>query len=241
MQRRDKGFTLIELLVVIAIIAILAAILFPVFARVREAGRRAVCQNNVKMILDACVLYENEYSKILPGSMGGWASMSVLWVVKIDPYLKQLKKANATGDVNLGGVFVCPSRFFSRNRVSPQDPISGTLVRCYGYNHVYLGGNVNNAANPGYHAQGEVAKPTKTIRILEGWRFDSNGSSSAWGMFTQGCGSMMCYPPSSSICSPDYVWPPGWHAGSLRRRPDDSSIWPWRICRSPSSIWRPTP
>ena len=47
-SRRSRGFTLIELLVVIAIIAILAAILFPVFARARENARRASCQSNMK-------------------------------------------------------------------------------------------------------------------------------------------------------------------------------------------------
>jgi prepilin-type N-terminal cleavage/methylation domain-containing protein len=47
-MRRSRGFTLIELLVVIAIIAILAAILFPVFARAREAARKATCISNVK-------------------------------------------------------------------------------------------------------------------------------------------------------------------------------------------------
>ena len=51
---RTKGFTLIELLVVIAIIAILAAILFPVFARARENARRSSCQSNMKNI---CLLY----------------------------------------------------------------------------------------------------------------------------------------------------------------------------------------
>ncbi len=213
MNKTTRAFTLIELLVVIAIIAILAAILFPVFIRVREAGRRTVCQNNIKMLLTACTMYEDQYSKMLPGSMNGWTSMSVLWCVKIDPYLRQLRKTTTAGEFNMGGVFVCPSRFASRSRSSPYDPVSGTLVRTYGYNHTYLGGDVGNPAKPGYHALSEVSKPTKTIRLLEGWRFDSNGATSAWGMFTLGCGSMMCYPPSSSICSPSYVWPPGWHNG----------------------------
>jgi prepilin-type N-terminal cleavage/methylation domain-containing protein len=49
-MRRHRGFTLIELLVVIAIIAILAAILFPVFARAREAARQSSCLNNHKQL-----------------------------------------------------------------------------------------------------------------------------------------------------------------------------------------------
>jgi prepilin-type N-terminal cleavage/methylation domain-containing protein len=59
MPRRDvaKGFTLIELLVVIAIIAILAAILFPVFARARENARKSTCQSNLKQIGIGIAMY----------------------------------------------------------------------------------------------------------------------------------------------------------------------------------------
>lgn len=57
MSSGRRGFTLIELLVVIAIIAILAAILFPVFARAREAGRKAQCQSNMKQIGIAISMY----------------------------------------------------------------------------------------------------------------------------------------------------------------------------------------
>lgn len=66
--RRKSGFTLIELLVVIAIIAILAAILFPVFARAREAARKSTCQNNLKECGVALQLYWNDYDATLPSS-----------------------------------------------------------------------------------------------------------------------------------------------------------------------------
>src|SRR2546428_224894 len=58
---RMKGFTLIELLVVIAIIAILAAILFPVFAQAREAARKTSCLSNVKQLALACIMYQTDY------------------------------------------------------------------------------------------------------------------------------------------------------------------------------------
>ena len=61
-----KGFTLIELLVVIAIIAILAAILFPVFARAREKARQAACQSNLKQIMLAALMYATDYDDGLP-------------------------------------------------------------------------------------------------------------------------------------------------------------------------------
>src|SRR5258706_4037403 len=58
---RRSGFTLIELLVVIAIIAILAAILFPVFAQAREAARKASCQSNLKQLTLGCLMYSADY------------------------------------------------------------------------------------------------------------------------------------------------------------------------------------
>ncbi len=66
-----QGFTLIELLVVIAIIAILAAILFPVFARARENARRAACQSNLKQITLGIIQYTQDYDERLPTSADG--------------------------------------------------------------------------------------------------------------------------------------------------------------------------
>jgi prepilin-type N-terminal cleavage/methylation domain-containing protein len=63
---RKSGFTLIELLVVLAIIAILAAILFPVFARARENARRASCQSNLKQIGLGIMQYSQDYDETLP-------------------------------------------------------------------------------------------------------------------------------------------------------------------------------
>ena len=70
-DNRKKAFTLIELLVVIAIIAILAAILFPVFARARENARKSSCQSNLKQIGTAALMYAQDYDeKHVPTSVG---------------------------------------------------------------------------------------------------------------------------------------------------------------------------
>ena len=70
MQNPRRGFTLIELLVVIAIIAILAAILFPVFARAREKARQASCLSNLKQLGLALITYTQDYDGALPWTAG---------------------------------------------------------------------------------------------------------------------------------------------------------------------------
>src|SRR5213592_3764953 len=108
---KKQGFTLIELLVVIAIIAILAAILFPVFAQAREKARQASCQSNLKQIGLACMMYVQDYDEKFPMlEDGSPARMTVANV--LDPYIKTGKlNVNALGG-NLwpeDSVWRCPS------------------------------------------------------------------------------------------------------------------------------------
>ncbi|MBQ7257998.1 MAG: DUF1559 domain-containing protein [Abditibacteriota bacterium] len=115
MIKVKKGFTLIELLVVIAIIAILAAILFPVFAQAREKARQASCLSNVKQIGTAITLYIDDYDEGFPpiiayynitevgsnyaindaiaGVSGNWST----WRDAIFPYVKNAQ------------MFICPN------------------------------------------------------------------------------------------------------------------------------------
>jgi prepilin-type N-terminal cleavage/methylation domain-containing protein len=84
---RIKGFTLIELLVVIAIIAILAAILFPVFARARENARRASCMSNLKQIGLGFMQYTQDYDEEFPPALycGVWSSDYSSRTIDTDP------------------------------------------------------------------------------------------------------------------------------------------------------------
>ena len=77
MRTQQKGFTLIELLVVIAIIAILAAILFPVFSKAREKARQAACTSNQKQIALAVQIYTQENDETLPSDQTVWADIQV--------------------------------------------------------------------------------------------------------------------------------------------------------------------
>lgn len=101
-----RGFTLIELLVVIAIIAILAAILFPVFARAREKARQNSCLSNVKQMTLGALMYVQDYDEIFfPRCTGTWGQPgAVYWYWRstaepglIEPYIKNQQ------------VFTCPS------------------------------------------------------------------------------------------------------------------------------------
>src|SRR4028119_227565 len=91
---RSRGFTLIELLVVISIIAILAAILFPVFARARENARRSSCQSNLKQIALGIKQYTQDYDELFPNQINPNASSArppVAWADAIQPYIKSLQ------------------------------------------------------------------------------------------------------------------------------------------------------
>jgi prepilin-type N-terminal cleavage/methylation domain-containing protein/prepilin-type processing-associated H-X9-DG protein len=107
-----RAFTLIELLVVIAIIAILAAILFPVFAQAREKARAITCLSNQKNIATSVLMYGQDYDEsvvtwFVPAEYTGEPGRQRFWGAKLQPYIK-----NGTfnpGQQQPNGIFQCPS------------------------------------------------------------------------------------------------------------------------------------
>src|SRR5579872_2452164 len=100
-MQRSKGFTLIELLVVIAIIAILAAILFPVFAQARTKARQTSDLSNIKQLDLAIQMYVQDYDEVMPSAGMNTASGNYYpWHVSIVPYTKNL------------GIFISPQYSF---------------------------------------------------------------------------------------------------------------------------------
>lgn len=107
--RKLKAFTLIELLVVIAIIAILAAILFPVFAQAREKARSISCLSNCRQIGMGMNMYVQDYDETFPFA---WGNPAGTWWEVVDPYIKGGIGRNPNGTQNWKlsrGLYLCPS------------------------------------------------------------------------------------------------------------------------------------
>jgi prepilin-type N-terminal cleavage/methylation domain-containing protein/prepilin-type processing-associated H-X9-DG protein len=142
----NRGFTLIELLVVIAIIAILAAILFPVFASAREKARQTSCASNEKQLGLAFLQYTEDYDEKLPTSNG---FLGMGWGGQIYPYVKSV------------GVFTCPD--------DPTNAPAGYHVCSYSGNLNLLRSDMSCCSNDPHPGQNiaTLAAPSKTVLLNE--------------------------------------------------------------------------
>lgn len=153
-MRARKGFTLIELLVVIAIIAILAAILFPVFARAREKARQSSCLSNVKQLVLGVMMYAQDYDETLPGyHFVGSPTEYNQWFEVIEPYVKNEQ------------IFVCPSD--SNADMSAGDP-------SYGWNYRFISYGTHNPGDP-ITTLGDFEKPAQTILMADATQYYVRG------------------------------------------------------------------
>ncbi|MHB8996621.1 MAG: DUF1559 family PulG-like putative transporter [Armatimonadota bacterium] len=163
---KRSGFTLIELLVVIAIIAILAAILFPVFAKAREKARQSSCASNLKQIGLAIMQYAQDYDEMYPMTYLGTApNPYIFWMSTktsdglLHPYTKNWQ------------VFVCPS---------------STLAYSYGLNRRIYGLWPGGTADTTPCSMGEVQYPSSKISVGDAGRayyiYADNAGTPPWGL-----------------------------------------------------------
>lgn len=177
-MNRRKAFTLIELLVVIAIIAILAAILFPVFAKAREKARQAACLSNMRQLAMGCLMYSQDYDDMCPLWFDGWPTAvgkrashgnttvgtNQYWDELVAPYVQAQNNHNFN---NASKAFICPS--------APYDPAK---VTAWGYSNVTSYGLSDNWAEnwcpsgcangtEASHSFAEAVSPSSTVLLAE--------------------------------------------------------------------------
>lgn len=132
-SRRQRGFTLIELLVVIAIIAILAAILFPVFAQAREKARQTSCTSNLKQVGMAILMYTGDNDEMLPLAAYNPVGLPLVqWYDVIEPYAKTGTQGMIVNGVaaqrNNAPFWICPSIANTTVPMLPGDAAPGPLT-----------------------------------------------------------------------------------------------------------------
>jgi prepilin-type processing-associated H-X9-DG protein len=157
--------------VVIAVISILAGILLPVFAQVRETARKASCQSNLKQIGTAVQMYSQDYDEILPnaGSRGAAGDLTS----SLNPYTRQPERQ---------GIWICPSQGLEARITS--------FTASYGYNWQYLlapGPDYPHSGWQGWVNAGlplaSLARPADTICFMDQWAV--MGHTNLWSFLTR--------------------------------------------------------
>ena len=207
--QKRSGFTLIELLVVIAIIAILAAILFPVFQKVRENARRTACLSNLKQIGLGLVQYTQDADEKEPGGANIYG-VGTGWAGQIYPYLKSI------------AVYQCPDDSGHGSRASSYGLNANFVVNPYGAPASTVNG-VSYAANtapPNGHSLADFVAPSKTVMLFEVTNSAGYDVSNVSGAYANGFNSDSQYNGGSAaglgVGNTGYSEPSGFGAPTAR-------------------------
>ena len=198
-----RGFTLIELLVVIAIIAILAAILFPVFARAREKAKATNCLSNCKQLILGMMMYVQDYDDNYPGYIYPAASVPRLyWYHMIEPYLKNTQ------------LLICPS--------------DGSRAVGYGFNYRFISYGMMDPTNVVGHSITNMSTfvyPAETVVFADATQYYVRGpgtsTASYWPKARHNDGANFGLADGhAKWYKADFAWNTGYTSVPLKWRPD---------------------
>jgi prepilin-type N-terminal cleavage/methylation domain-containing protein len=187
-MKRNQAFTLIELLVVIAIIAILAAILFPVFAQAKVAAKKTQSITNVKQLGTGMMIYTADYDDVNMPAEYGSGDVHITWQALVHPYVKNGSQyrnpiSGVTQNAGVDGIFRSPS--FPRNPVS--NPTTWEQAQTggfsYGVHHTIFADNFNsnfdwfqsNNQVVQSLSQTQLESPSEKVMMME------KGANLTWG------------------------------------------------------------
>jgi prepilin-type N-terminal cleavage/methylation domain-containing protein/prepilin-type processing-associated H-X9-DG protein len=198
MEDRRRAFTLIELLVVVAIIAILAAILFPVFAQAREKARQATCASNNRQIALAVGMYAQDHDEMLP--LGSYLlpgmPTAVLWQDLVEPYTNVGSRSDFRPEAPAARkevtFWICPSIGNTSIPKAPGDPDPGPFAAVFYSKSLSYINNSNYMPTmhrlalwrgwfPGSPSSlAALQSPAQVVLVAEGWGYIGNTGGDDW-------------------------------------------------------------
>ena len=215
---RRKGFTLIELLVVIAIIAILAAILFPVFAQAREKARQTQCASNLRQLGLGAMMYAQDYDQRYVPWWGDGVSKGRGWSSILMPYVKNEQ------------LFACPSDPIKRG--NPKDPKRSYTMNGDWYSPDTRGLSRSYTTDKGGglpiggYVETEVEQSAATIMFCDRWEAGNLLYEQGWSVSASEC---HLHPGSGNIGFNNHL------DGSNFSMADGHTRW---LKRTTANMWR---